>query len=114
MKEKAAQAAAVRQSVLANIKCLSILGNDRRGAVLDGDVRGRELEGDDINAQAQPLVGREEFREGVLDGLPALEHATGFADVIPVGRPERGERLGVALVECLNEGFRRLSVINNQ
>ena len=58
-----------------------------------------------IDAQLQLFVVREEALEGLLDGFAPFQEASGLVGVLAVRRPEGGQGLGIAFVECFDEGF---------
>src|SRR5262249_23559295 len=83
----------------------TIRRNHFRNSVLDGDIRRHETERLAFDPQLQALVFPEVLCESLLDGFPSLQVTAGFVRVIAVGRPEGGERSGIALMERLHEGF---------
>lgn len=76
---------------------------DRTHAVLDCDVGRRELQRRDFDPDLQPLALREQVGEVVGDRLTTLQQSSAEIDVVAVGEPELGQRLGIAAFERRDE-----------
>src|SRR5262249_7142856 len=74
-------------------------------AVLDGRVRRREADALNLDFELALRLVLEQLGVGLLDGGAAAQLHAAVVVVLAVFGPERGERLGVALVERLLEVF---------